>query len=95
MLSDWEPEPITIDHIEVFPYEGYACVVAAVAVTDNLLEARSRLSLLPHIDLFPEYKPHITIAYVEGSDEQIKKFAANFDYLVGTTLKPKHVDYGE
>lgn len=44
--------------------EPYKCIVARVN-SPELIEAHQRLSFLPHINTYPEYKPHITLAYVK------------------------------
>lgn len=73
VLAGWEPGQIETDHVGVFPSpfddEPYSCIVAHLALTEGLRDAHSRLSLLPHIDTHPEYKPHVTLAYVHREDE--------------------------
>lgn len=74
VLAGWEAGRIETDHIGVFPSpfedEPYSCIVAKLKVTDELLDAHARLSLLPHIDTHPDYKPHVTLAYVRREYEQ-------------------------
>ncbi|GAA4176470.1 2'-5' RNA ligase family protein [Gryllotalpicola koreensis] len=70
VLADWEPPAqLSVSHVEVFdspdPDEPYGCVVARLDVTRELADAHARLSFLPHVDTFPEYKPHVTLAYVK------------------------------
>lgn len=69
VLKDWNWNHHVVGHdIEAFPSpfpsEPYSCIVARV---DNpfLADAHARLSLLPHINTYPEFKPHVTIAYVK------------------------------
>ena len=73
VLDGWGPEAIETDHVGVFPSafddEPYSCVVAHLALTDSLRDAHARLSLLPHIDTHPDYKPHVTLAYVHREYE--------------------------
>jgi hypothetical protein len=94
VLHGWEADPIELEEIEVFPFEGYSCIVARAKMTPNLLEAHSRLSLLPHIDLFPDYKPHVTLAYVQGSNEQIADLAERLSHLKRCTLAPRGLNFG-
>jgi 2'-5' RNA ligase len=73
VLAGWEPGIVQAARIGVFPSpfddEPYSCIVAHLEVTDELKDAHARLSLLPHIDTHPEYKPHVTLAYVRREDE--------------------------
>ena len=76
VLDGWEQKTLIItDQIEVFrspfPDEPYSCIVARQSDTDpRILDAHHRLSMLPHINTFPGYKPHITLAYVKPEFEQ-------------------------
>ena len=69
VLNGWELGSVQITSVTAF--EGnpdYTPLVAEVS-TDGLDEAHARLQLLPHIDTFPEYRPHITLAYLKpGAD---------------------------
>jgi len=68
VLKDWEYKEAEIEEIGFFdsPYEDeqYWCIVAHIKVTPELLEGHQRLELLPHINTFAGYKPHMTIAYI-------------------------------
>jgi hypothetical protein len=78
VLEGWEPSFVRIHDIGSFPStfedEPYACIVGHIWVTPELIDAHARLSLLPHIDTFWEYKPHLTLGYVkaEHEDEAIR-----------------------
>jgi len=76
VLSDWTPDPLTIKEISYFDspdQEEYYCIIAKVDVTQNLLDARSKLELLPHINTFPDYKAHITIGYIQKDKDALDK----------------------
>lgn len=81
VLRDWEIATVTIKEVSFFesPYknEPYYCVVAHIDLTENLLEGHYRLSLLPHINTFPAYKAHFTIAYIK-KDELIKNLTISY-----------------
>lgn len=92
-------ETVKIEDISFFesPYEDepYYCIVAKVEKTPELLEAHNKLTLLPNIQTFPEYKPHITIAYIIKNEiirddfiEHLKK------ELVGKELKITGLNFG-
>lgn len=67
VLEDWEQPTVESSGLDVFPSpfpdEPYSCIVARVD-SPELLDAHQRLSLLPHINTHPEYKAHVTLAYV-------------------------------
>lgn len=69
VLSGWAPSPVEIAYVDRFPSpyedEPYACIVAHLG-TEGLIDAHHRLSFLPHINTFPTYKPHMTLAYVKA-----------------------------
>lgn len=91
VMSGWEIEDVTVKEIGVFPSpykdDKYFCIVAHIEVTPKLLEGHNRLRLLPHVATFPEYKPHLTLAYVEADDKAKEKAVAFFQNLVGVKLK--------
>lgn len=74
VLEGWKPEPVEIQKLGVFhsPFsdEPYSCIVAHVKPTANLLEGHARLELLPHINTFTVYRPHLTLAYIEAGREK-------------------------
>lgn len=76
VLKGWRaPNTAQIHRYEAFqsPYEDepYSCIVAKVFPERWLKDAHSRLSHLPHIDTFPGYEPHITVAYVHKQYESL------------------------
>jgi len=62
------PKFVQIDHIGTFPSpmpdEPYVCIVAHID-TSALIQYNNRLRGLPHICRFPEFKAHVTLAYVK------------------------------
>lgn len=98
VLQDWTPPLIEIESIGVFdsPFadEPYACIIAHVKVTDELLEGHARLELLPHVNTFIQYRPHITLAYV-NKDAQEKWLEQLGDSLVGKKFGVNKINYGE
>lgn len=72
LLQDWKaPDWLPIVSFEAFPStiagEPYACIVARVGDRyDYLAEARGRLEYLPHVNTFPTWKLHATVAYVQA-----------------------------
>lgn len=97
MLADWEaPLFVEIENIGWFDSisagEPYACIVAHIRPTAELLEARARLAFLPHINTFTEYHPHITLAYVRSQyrDDWIAALRQNLPPILSVV----GIDYG-
>lgn len=97
VLDGWTPDLIEVDRIDAFhspiPEEPYSCIIAKLRVTDNLLEAHQRLSFLPHINTYPEYTPHITLAYVKQRYE--KETIERFSYQIPFHFDPIGLNYGD
>jgi 2'-5' RNA ligase len=100
-LEGWEPGELTIDHVSFFdtPFgegEPYYCIVAHLEITPELLDANARLRRLPHIDGYPDYRAHITIAYIKR-DEALRDdiiYALNNRFM-GQTVAAKGLNYGK
>lgn len=94
VLWDWDLDSVEIESIGSFdsPYkdEPYYCLVGHIKVTPELMEGHSRLELLPHINTFTGYKPHMTIAYIK-KDDVLKQTAIEMltQELVGKKLAVK------
>lgn len=84
VLADWPALMfVEVEGLDVFPSpykdESYSCIVARIRQTPELLEARARLELLPHINTFLEWKTHVTLAYVrtEYTDKWVSALKDN------------------
>jgi 2'-5' RNA ligase len=101
VLNGWSIEAVEVDHVGFFesPYEDdpYYCIIAHLKITDNLLEGHKRLEFLPHINTFPDYKAHITIAYVKKDeavrDEVINQY--NKFFYDNPLMTVKQINYGK
>ena len=71
VLKGWQMKSVKIQDIGYFdspyPDEPYWCIVAHIETTPELIEGHQRLELLPHINTFAGYKPHMTVAYIDKS----------------------------
>ena len=99
VLAGWEPADPTIAEIGFFPSsapdEHYVTLVARLEASPNLVEANSRLKLLPHIDTFSSFKPHLTLAYVsDSSDYQGYITTLNHMYQ-GMAVRAANLNYGD
>lgn len=91
VLDDWSIQTVEIEKVSFFPStfadEPYSCIIAKVRKTKELMEGHHRLSLLPHINTFEEYTPHVTLAYVKNEPRTTRKWVRELDYwLKGRTL---------
>lgn len=94
LLSNWEkPSTVTIESIENFgsayPDEQYHCLVAKIHIDSSLKEANNKLSWLPHLDKFNDYKPHITLAYIQPVSPAI---LGELMTMLNDTLKGKKIN---
>ena len=96
VLESWVVPRIKIKAIGAFPSpypdQDYSCIVAHIDVTPELQEGNDRLAMLPHINMFPGYHPHVTIAYVKSDATQ--KWIDTFQFLEGFELEPTGINYG-
>lgn len=99
VLADWKIDSVEIESVGFFnsPYknEPYYCIVGHVKVTDSLMEGHQRLELLPHINTFTGYKPHITLAYVKKDELIRENVIAMFKNMVGVKLSVKQLNLGK
>ncbi len=56
---------VEINGVSIFENSEFDVVKLEVVKTPKLEEINQRLSKLPNSNQFPEYKPHITLAYVK------------------------------
>jgi hypothetical protein len=94
VLDGWELGSVQI--VSVIAFAGnpdYTPLVAEVS-TDGLDEANARLRLLPHIDTFPQYRPHITLAYLKPEADVAKYVDALTRRLALMQVKVIGINYG-
>ena len=76
VLDGWSMDSVRISSVGYFPSsvegEDYSVIVGHIELTPELVEGHERLQLLPHIDTFPGYKPHITLAYVKNGPSGVE-----------------------
>lgn len=98
-LIGWPREvQVEVVGIEVFdspfPDLPYGCVVAILG-GDALLEMNAALGVLPHVDSFVEYKPHLTLAYMRPDVAHHVAAPEAYEWLVGKSLTVTGIDYGK
>lgn len=101
VLEGWELPEVKVKYIDHFdpelPNDPYYCVVAHLDVED-LIPAHKRLSFLPHVNTYQDYKAHLTLAYIDKRAIDVDDFNGLkydlFSLLNGVTLKPLGINYG-
>ena len=68
---------VQLDGVSIFENPEFDVVKLGVVLTPKLKEINKKLSELPNSNQFPEYKPHITLAYVKSG---LGKKYVNPDY---------------
>ena len=68
---------VQIDGVSIFENPEFDVVKLGVVLTPRIKEINKRLSELPNSNQFPEYNPHITLAYVKSG---LGKKYVNPDY---------------
>lgn len=98
LLEGFELVSVTIERVGFFhsnqPRLNYKAIIAELEVDDKLREANGRLGMLPHMNTFSSYKPHITLAYVKDSSDYkgyVEKLNAK---LKGVRVPTKEWNFG-
>ncbi len=99
VLEGWSMSTVTIDRVDFFesPYddEAYFCLVAHLKMTPEFIEANSRLRFLPHIDTYPEYRAHISLAYIKKDEQLRDKLLRELNgRFAGKQVQTKDLNYG-
>jgi hypothetical protein len=68
---------VQLDGVSIFENPEFDVVKLGVVLTPRIKEINKRLSELPNSNQFPEYKPHVTLAYVKKG---LGKKYVNSDY---------------
>jgi len=72
---------VEVDGIDIFENDKFDVVKFNIKPTESLIELNSKLSELPNSNEYPDYKPHITIAYVKSGMGK-KYIKPNYKYKV-------------
>ena len=95
VLKDWSVKSVTVEEVGYFDTPDSYAIVAHLEKTPELVDGHERLTLLPHISTFSEYKPHMTLAYVKKeADPKIWVKALNKVYK-GKKIKASAINYGD
>ena len=79
VLKGYIAPKIEIEKLDYFPdnsgKDRYMTIIAKVKVTPELLSIHQQLSLLPHINTFKVYQPHITLGYIKPNTEFVNNLS--------------------
>lgn len=100
VLEGWKVDNVEVDHVGFFesPYKDdlYYCIVAHLKISDELKQGNQLLQLLPHINTFPDYKAHITIAYIRKDEELKDEVISMYEFMLkGKQIKVLNINYGK
>ena len=97
-FPEYFPREVTIEKVDFFesklPDEDYYCLIAHVDPAP-LKEVNDRLRMLPHINTYPDYEPHLTLAYIK-KDETLRDSYLELlnTRFAGKAVKALGVNYG-
>ena len=99
LLDGWQLEKLQIAGVTAFDSrladEPYYCLVAELSLTAELVEGNARLRMLPHIDTFPAYRAHITLAYIRKDEERRDLYLDLLrSALIGREMAVRNINYG-
>lgn len=95
VLRGWDAQ-IEIEEVTQFDApdkQEYYCVIGKIKKTEPLVKGHQMLSLLPHINTFLEYQPHVTLAYIKKDDEILSETKKKLKFLEGKRFKIDHITY--
>lgn len=95
LLKEWKLKSVKIDHVGYFETPDSYAVIAHLEKTPELVDGHERLTLLPHVNTFSEYLPHMTLAYVKldaDPEEWVKALGKVYN---GKTVKAAGINYGD
>ncbi len=72
--GNMKPITLSVDEVDVFEGDEYDVVKYNLPLTDELQAQRDLFTQFPNTQTFPDYKPHMTIAYVNpGAGKKYKR----------------------
>jgi len=95
LLDDWRLDTVKIEDVSYFDLPDSYAIIAHIEKTTQLLDGHDRLTLLPHINTFSEYKPHMTLAYINKEADLGKWLTSLNSEYAGKELSVNGINYGD
>jgi phage portal protein BeeE/2'-5' RNA ligase len=95
LLDGWSIKTVKVTEVGYFNLPDSYAIVAHIENTTDLQDGHDRLTLLPHINTFSEYRPHMTLAYIKKEADLGKWLTALNEKYAGTELKAQGINYGD
>lgn len=95
VLDGWKLKGVKITEVGTFELPDSIAVVAHIDKSPELIDGHERLTLLPHIQTFSEYLPHMTLAYIKKDADADKWVEALGKAYNGKTIKYTGLNYGD
>ena len=95
MLMGWSCPELTVQKVSYFDIGKAFAVIALLKKTPELIDGHDRLTLLPHVNTFSEYVPHVSLVYVDKTVDVDALVKLLNKQLKGATLKTTGINYGD
>jgi len=95
LLKGWNVNSVKINHVGYFDTPDSYAVVAHLEKTSELVDGHERLTLLPHVNTFSEYMPHMTLAYVKKTANVNNWVSTLNKEYAGKTVDAVGINYGD
>lgn len=95
LLSDWTVKTVKINEVGFFETSDSFAIIAHLEKTPELVDGHERLTLLPHVNTFSEYLPHMTLAYISKEADPKKWVEALGKQYNNKTIKALGINYGD
>lgn len=95
LLQGWKLPEVVIDEVSYFDLGDSYAIIGLVRPTPEVVDGNERLSLLPHVNTFSEYHPHITLAYIKHDVDPAKWVSALAKKYNGQKIATTGLNYGD
>lgn len=95
VLQEWKLPYVIIEKVSFFDLGDSYAVIGLVEKTPEIIDGHERLTLLPHINTFSEYHPHITLAYIKHEADVEKWVKALGKIYDGQKISTLGLNYGD
>lgn len=94
LLAGWSLDTVKISEVGYFNLPESYAIIAHIEKTTDLQDGHDRLTLLPHINTFSEYRPHMTLAYISKDADLGKWLTTLGEAYNGKEISVTGINYG-